>query len=79
MSFTPEQLGHAIARHLPGFVMDYAPDYRQAIADDWPHSVDDSSARRDWSWSPAFDLEATVNIMLQNLQTSGRRAHAACR
>jgi nucleoside-diphosphate-sugar epimerase len=78
MSFTPEQLGRAIARHLPGFVMDYAPDYRQAIADHWPHSIDDSSARRDWSWIPEFDLDATVKIMLQNLQASGRRAHAAC-
>jgi nucleoside-diphosphate-sugar epimerase len=77
MSFTPEQISRAIAGCLPGFVTDYAPDYRQAIAENWPHSIDDSQARSDWNWSPQFDLDATVKIMLKNLQAVGRRAVGA--
>ncbi|MEJ1961277.1 MAG: NAD-dependent epimerase/dehydratase family protein [Gammaproteobacteria bacterium] len=76
MSFTPAQLGAEIARHIPGFTLDYAPDYRQEIARTWPRSVNDESARQDWGWSPQFDMPAMVKDMLRNL-TAQRAAHPA--
>lgn len=68
VSFTPAQIAHAIAQQLPGFHIDYAPDYRQAIANSWPQSIDDSEARKDWGWSAQFDLDALVHDMLAHLR-----------
>ncbi len=70
ISFTPQQLAAAIARQLPGFTLDCAPDYRQAIADSWPRSIDDSAAQRDWGWRAQYDLDAMVADMLLNLRNS---------
>ena len=68
MSFTPAQLADAIRERMPGFVMEYEIDpLRQAIADSWPDSLDDSAARREWGWSPRYDLDAMVDDMLENL------------
>jgi nucleoside-diphosphate-sugar epimerase len=68
MSFTPRELAAAIREHVPGFVMDYRVDpVRQAIADSWPNSLDDSAARAEWGWSPTYDLPAMVADMLEKL------------
>ncbi len=68
MNFTPEELAAAIRKHIPGFALDYHVDkVRQNIADSWPNSLDDSAARREWDWSPSYDLEAMVADMLENL------------
>lgn len=67
-SFTPRQIADAIARRVPGFTLRCEPDFRQAIAATWPHSVDDSAARRDWGWQPRFDLDAMVDEMLAHLR-----------
>jgi len=69
-SFSAEELADAIARHVPTFDCTYAPDDRQRIADAWPHSVDDSVARRDWTWDPTYDLEAMTEDMLDHLSES---------
>jgi nucleoside-diphosphate-sugar epimerase len=66
-SFTPREIADAIARRVPGFALECEPDFRQAIADSWPRSIDDSAARRDWGWREAFDLQAMVDDMLANL------------
>jgi threonine 3-dehydrogenase len=66
-SFTPKQVGDAIKKRIPEFELTCTPDYRQAIADSWPKSLDDSIARRDWGWQPAFDLEAMTDDMLVEL------------
>jgi len=66
-SFTPERLTHAIQKHIPSFKIDYDPDYRQAIADSWPSSIDDSFARKDWHWSPKFSVDDMVADMLNNI------------
>lgn len=68
LSFTPLQIGAAIARHIPGFSLTCEPDFRQAIADSWPCSIDDQVARADWGWRPEYDLEAMVRDMLDNLR-----------
>jgi nucleoside-diphosphate-sugar epimerase len=68
MNFTPEILAGKIRKHLPDFKIDYKIDpVRQAIADSWPRSLDDGAARREWDWSPGYDLDALVDDMLVNL------------
>jgi nucleoside-diphosphate-sugar epimerase len=68
ISFTPVQIAEAIARHVPGFSLDCVPDFRQAIADSWPRSIDDSAARQDWGWQAEYDLDGMVQDMLANLR-----------
>ena len=68
MSVTPEELAAAIRQQLPDFVIDYEVDpVRQAIADSWPRSLDDSAARVEWGWSPSYDLSAMTRDMLAKL------------
>lgn len=67
-SLAPYQLAEAIKRRVPEFTMDYEIDpMRQAIADSWPNSLDDSAARQEWGWQPSYDLDAMVDDMLANL------------
>jgi nucleoside-diphosphate-sugar epimerase len=69
MNFTPEEIAAEIRKHVPGFVIDYKVDrVRQAIADSWPHSLDDSAAREEWGWQPTYDLAAMTRDMLENLE-----------
>lgn len=70
MSFSPKEIGAEIAKHVPGFAMQYQPDYRQAIADSWPQSIDDSVAAKDWGWKPEYDLAGMTVDMLKNLKDS---------
>ena len=75
MNFTPEELAREIGRHIEGFAIDYDVDpARQAIADTWPRSLDDSAARSDWDWRPEFGLKAMTADMLKSL---GRKLVAA--
>jgi len=70
ISFTPEQLADEIKKHVPAFGISYADhDPRQAIADSWPKSIDDSYAQKDWSWRLEYDLPKMVTDMLTNLKT----------
>lgn len=71
ISFTPARIAAEIARRLPGFRIDYAPDFRQDIARTWPHSLDDRQARDDWGWRPRYDLAGVVDDMLDNLDGAG--------
>jgi nucleoside-diphosphate-sugar epimerase len=70
ISFTPSELAMEIKKKLPLFTVDYKPDFRQAIADSWPDSIDDSNAQKDWSWKNKFDLEKMAQIMLDNVNVS---------
>jgi threonine 3-dehydrogenase len=69
-SFTPEELALAIRKRVPNFRIEYTKevDRRQAIADSWPDSLDDSTARRDWGWNPKYGMEDMVDIMLHSLK-----------
>ena len=67
MSFSPAELVAEIQRHIPEFTCEYKPDFRQAIADSWPRTIDDSAAREEWGWEPRYDLAAMVTDMLEKL------------
>jgi nucleoside-diphosphate-sugar epimerase len=69
MSITPVEIAAEIARHVPGFAIDYQVDpLRQAIADTWPRAVDAGAAREDWGFAPKFDLAAMTHDMLAQLR-----------
>ena len=69
MSVAPEDIGAAIQRQMPDFQLTYEVDpIRQAIADSWPNSMDDSCAREEWNWSPEYDLDAMTADMLKELK-----------
>lgn len=70
VSFTPQQLAEEIKKHIPTFKISYEPDFRQAIADSWPNSVDDSVATKDWGWKHEFDLAKMVTIMLEGVAST---------
>ena len=66
-SFSPKELGEAIKKQIPEFTMGYKPDSRQQIAQTWPKSIDDSQAKKDWSWEAKTNLDDMVITMLQGL------------
>ncbi|QPF74260.1 NAD-dependent epimerase/dehydratase family protein [Roseateles sp. DAIF2] len=68
VSFTPAEIAAEIKKHIPGFQIDYAPDFRQAIAASWPQRIDDSAARADWGWKLDYDLAAMSQDMLTQLR-----------
>ncbi len=70
MSFSPEEIAAAIQKHIPEFSISYKPDYRQAIANSWPQSIDDAVARADWGWKNEYDLDKMTKEMLDNLGKS---------
>jgi nucleoside-diphosphate-sugar epimerase len=67
MSFSPAELVAEIKKHIPEFTCEYQPDFRQAIADSWPMTIDDSAAREEWGWKPSYDLAAMTADMLEKL------------
>lgn len=68
MSFTVKEQAESIRKYIPGFEVSYEPDYRQAIADSWPRSIDDTAARQEWGWKPDFDLDTMTRDMLKVLK-----------
>jgi nucleoside-diphosphate-sugar epimerase len=68
MSFTVKDLADSIKKIIPDFTVDYAPDFRQNIADSWPDAVDDNAAREDWNWNPSYNLDSMTKDMLEKLQ-----------
>ena len=69
MSFDPETIYQAIKKHMPQFEMIYDIDpLKQRIADSWPDSLDDTCAREEWGWKPAYNLESMTVDMLEKLR-----------
>ncbi len=67
LSFSAGELAAEIKKHIPEFVCEYEPDFRQAIADSWPSTIDDSAAREEWGWKPEFDLQGMTTDMIEKL------------
>lgn len=68
ISFTPKQIAATIKKRIPEFKISYAPDFRQAIADSWPASIDDSVAQKDWGLKAKYDLEKMTDVMLEKIR-----------
>lgn len=68
ISFTPAEIAAEIKSLIPNFSIGYHPDYRQAIAESWPESVNDQIARRDWNWKPEYDLKRMAEEMIRNIR-----------
>ena len=67
ITFTPNEIAQEIKKHIPEFTITYRPDFRQAIADSWPQSIDDSVARKDWGWEHEYGLAKMTEIMLKEV------------
>ncbi|WP_224483669.1 NAD-dependent epimerase/dehydratase family protein [Robertkochia aurantiaca] len=70
LSFSPKEIAESIKKYHPDFEIRYKPDFRQDIADSWPDSIDDTTARLDWGWQPDYGLDAMTEDILKNLQVS---------
>ena len=69
MSFDPEILYNTIKKYIPTFEMEYQPEpIKQAIANSWPNSLDDSCARNEWGWNPKYDLDKMSVDMIETLR-----------
>lgn len=68
VSFNPEEISASIKKYIPEFEIGYKPDFRQAIADSWPQSIDDNEARADWGWEHKFSLDEMTQLMIENLK-----------
>ncbi len=68
ISFTPKEIAEEIKKHIPKFEITYKPDFRQAIADSWPQSIDDSMAQKDWGLETKFKIEALTDVMLKGIK-----------
>lgn len=77
MSFCPSEIAAEIRQHIPEFAITYEPDFRQAIADSWPRSIDDSQARKDWGWKHQYALKDTVKHVLEKLPAFHARSVSA--
>jgi len=67
MSFTPDEIAEEITKFIPEFSCTYKPDFRQKIAETWPQSINDNSAREDWGWNHQYDITAMTVDMLNVL------------
>ncbi|OWW21708.1 NAD-dependent epimerase/dehydratase family protein [Noviherbaspirillum denitrificans] len=77
LSFNPRELAEAIRQRRPAFEIRYRPDHRQAIADTWPHSLDDTHARADWGWKARVGLDELVDDMLAHIRREPHKLHHA--
>ena len=68
LHFSPEELAKKIKQYFSDFIIKYDPDKRDLLASSWPNSIDDSCARKDWGWSPNYDLSKMVDYIILNLK-----------
>ncbi len=68
ISFDPETIAEEIKKHIPDFEMTYKPDFRQAIAESWPQSIDETHAQKDWNWKAKYGMAEMCEIMLEKIK-----------
>jgi nucleoside-diphosphate-sugar epimerase len=67
-SLSPRQVAMDIRKYIPGFDIIYKPDFRQAIAESWPQSIEDSELRNSIIWKPKYDLPQITKRMLTEIK-----------
>lgn len=67
MSFSPQEIAGEIKKNVNDFKIIYKPDSRQAIANSWPQSIDDSVAATAWGWKAEYNLKEMTIDMLKNV------------
>ena len=70
LSYDPEMITSELRAHIPNFQIRYQPDFRQQIAAQWPISIDDSKARKDWGWKPKYCLDEIVALMIEGFRSA---------
>lgn len=65
---SPELMASSIRSFIPDFQINYSVDFRQAIADSWPKSINDENAIKDWGFEAEYDLDQTVEAMIEALR-----------
>ncbi|OFX88025.1 MAG: NAD-dependent epimerase [Bacteroidetes bacterium GWF2_33_16] len=68
ISFTPQEIADEIRKHITELKVTYKPDFRQAIADSWPRSINDEVAQKDWGWKHEYDLPKMTRVMIENIR-----------
>ncbi len=68
ISFDPKGIAAEIKKHIPKFKITYKPDFRQAIADSWPQSIEDGLAAKEWGCEAEFDLPKMTKTMLEGVK-----------
>ncbi len=64
-SLSAKEIADRVKKAFPGAQIDYAPDaVRSKIIDSWPEDMDDSRARQDWGWQPAYDVDRAFDEYL---------------
>jgi len=67
-SFNPAEIAAVVKQYIPHFEITYKTDERQAIANSWPQSINDSLAREHWNWKHEYDLGNMAEDMMLNLK-----------
>lgn len=58
------------AKRFPGFDYGFEPiEAVEHLISSWPDVVDDTDARRDWGWQPAFDFDQSATRICELLRT----------
>lgn len=68
ISFTPKEIANEIRKYIPELTVTYKSDFRQAIAESWPRSINDDSAKKDWGWKHEYDIEKMTKVMIDNIR-----------
>ncbi|HAJ98800.1 MAG TPA: NAD-dependent epimerase, partial [Bacteroidales bacterium] len=79
ISFSPKEVAESIKQHIPNFTISYKPDFRQAIADSWPMSIDDSVATADWGLQCKYDLSRMTEVMLNGVREKFDAEKGCCK
>ncbi len=68
ISFNPMQLAEEVKKQNPDFEITYNPDFRQAIAESWPQSIDDSVLVEHLAWKPKYNISAMTEVMYREIK-----------
>ena len=71
MHLDPQTLADEIKKHIPNFTIEYKIDQdRESIAQSWPRTIDDSVAKKEWDWSPKYNIKSMTAEMIAELSHS---------